>query len=214
MIAYLWRNRERPRGLRRAVRVWAKRVLNAPGLLHQLGRRWRLQRRGAQVGELSIIGESRIEGAIEKLRIGRESFIGRCEVSLHDAVEIGDRVVINDGVQLLTGTHSLSDPAWGLQTRPIRIGDYAWIAQGAVVLPGVLIGRGAVVGAAAVVRSDVPDFAVALGNPALVTAGRRGRHLDYSPIRMVASVEAWLGPDPSARHRRECVSNAGKGAAE
>ena len=48
------------------------------------------------------------------------------------------------------------------------IGDYAWIGAGATVLPGVRVGRHAVVGAASVITKDVPDYAVAVGNPAKV----------------------------------------------
>ena len=45
---------------------------------------------------------------------------------------------------------------------------YAWIGAGATILPGVRVGRHAVVGAASVVTRDVPDYAVAVGNPARV----------------------------------------------
>ena len=61
------------------------------------------------------------------------------------------------------------------------------------VLPGVTIGRGAVVGAGAVVSKDVPEYAVAAGNPARVRGGVRPTTLAYSPVRLVALVNAWLG---------------------
>ena len=120
--------------------------------------------------------------------------MGRCEIALHDQVTIGRRVVINDGVLVLTASHHLDDPHWRLKPSPIRIGDYAWIAQNAVLLPGVTIGKGAVVGAGAVVRCDVPDYGLAIGNPAVIKPGRRTTQLDYSPVRMMAPLEAWLGP--------------------
>ena len=50
----------------------------------------------------------------------------------------------------------------------ITIGDHAWIGAGATILPGVRVGHHAVVGAASVVTKDVPDCAVAVGNPAKV----------------------------------------------
>ena len=65
---------------------------------------------------------------------------------------------INDGAVLLTATHSLTDPAWSLTIDPIEIGAYAWIAMNAIILPGVSIGQGAVVGAGAVVRRNVPPI--------------------------------------------------------
>jgi len=58
-----------------------------------------------------------------------------------------------------------------LQTQPeraVRIGDGSWIGHGAVILPGVTIGRHVVVGANSVVTSDIPDFSVAVGSPARV----------------------------------------------
>lgn len=55
-----------------------------------------------------------------------------------------------------------------LTCKPVEIGDYAWIGAGATVLPGVRVGRHAVVGAASVITKDVPDYAVAVGNPAKV----------------------------------------------
>ena len=46
--------------------------------------------------------------------------------------------------------------------------EYAWVGAGATILPGVCIGRHASVGAGSVVTKDVPDYAVAVGNPAKV----------------------------------------------
>ena len=52
--------------------------------------------------------------------------------------------------------------------RPVRVGLGTWLGIGVVVLPGVTIGQGCVVGANAVVTSDLPDYAIAAGVPARV----------------------------------------------
>lgn len=52
--------------------------------------------------------------------------------------------------------------------RPVYIGDDVWIGANVIVLPGVHVGKGAVLGAGCVVREDVPEYAVMIGNPAQV----------------------------------------------
>ena len=53
-----------------------------------------------------------------------------------------------------------------IKRKPVRIDDYAWVGANAMILKGVHIGRGAVIGAGSVVRSDVPELTVYAGNPA------------------------------------------------
>lgn len=55
-----------------------------------------------------------------------------------------------------------------LTCKPVLIREYAWVGAGATILSGVCIGRHAIVGAGSVVTKDVPDYAVAVGNPAKV----------------------------------------------
>jgi len=52
--------------------------------------------------------------------------------------------------------------------KPVHIGKGAWVGAGSTILPGVTVGKHAIVGAASVVTKDVPDYAVAVGNPARV----------------------------------------------
>lgn len=82
-------------------------------------------------------------------------------------ITIGDDVRIAANVQLITNNH---DPYKReiLPCKPIVIDDGAWIGAGATILPGVRIGRHAIVGAASVVTHDVGDCEVAVGNPAHV----------------------------------------------
>lgn len=193
-LVFLWTNREKPVSWRRSLKVWAKRGYHSFSVVLLLLTPWCYRRRGSVIGTLVVFGKSRIVGHKSNLSIGSYVSLGRCEIGLEEKVVIGDRVVINDGARLFTASHSLEDGGWGLRKAPIVVGDYAWIASNALILPGVTIGRGAVVGAGAVVRKNVPDFALALGNPAVVRPGARTRDLDYIPVALTAAVEAWLGP--------------------
>jgi acetyltransferase-like isoleucine patch superfamily enzyme len=190
----MWRHRCRPPLISIAfLKCWAKRVLTLPSLVQMVFSRMRLVLRGASVGGDSCIGKAVVEGKLHMLSVGASTFIGRVKIAVHDRVEIGANVCINDGVQILTASHDVRDPAWKQITKPVVIEDYAWIATGAMILPGVRIGRGAVIGAGAVVGRNVPENAVAVGNPLMIREGQRSPSLVYSPVRLLAFQDAWLG---------------------
>jgi maltose O-acetyltransferase len=87
------------------------------------------------------------------------------------AVTIGRNVLFGPGVHVYAATHPLSFTArrTGLELgAPVEIGDDAWIGGGAIVCPGVRIGARAVIGAGSVVTRDIPDDALAAGNPCRV----------------------------------------------
>ena len=84
-------------------------------------------------------------------------------------VRIGARSQIGPNVQILTADHPRDAAAraggadWG---RPITIGADVWIGGGAILLPGVSVGDGAIIAAGAVVTRDVGAGATVAGNPA------------------------------------------------
>lgn len=80
-------------------------------------------------------------------------------------IRIGTRAVVSQGAHLCTATHDYTSPAFSMVLRPIEIGARAWIAAEAFVHPGVTIGEGAVIGARAVVTSDMPPWMVCAGHP-------------------------------------------------
>lgn len=80
-------------------------------------------------------------------------------------ITIGKRTVVSQGAHLVTGTHDYSDVGFPLITKPIHIGDYAWIATEAFIHPGVTIGAGCVIGARSVVNRDMPAWMVCAGHP-------------------------------------------------
>lgn len=192
-IKWLWQHRERPKTTKRCLTVWAKRILNFLALIALSIKPIWYRLKGAKIGNLVVLGKAHTEGNFTLLSIGDESSLGRCEMTLHEAITIGKRVVINDDVVLLTASHSLSDSLWRHKKKPIHIDDYAWIATGSIILPGVTIGKGAVVGAGSVVRENVPEYSVVSGNPATLTKSLRTRRLNYSPVLLNAPFEAWVG---------------------
>lgn len=91
-----------------------------------------------------------------------------------DEIIIGDNVLFSDRVFITDHIHGYSDITLPILTQDlqkrgkIHIGSWSFIWINAVILPGVTIGKNAVIWASSVVTSDVPDYAVATGNPARV----------------------------------------------
>ena len=115
-----------------------------------------------------------------KLKIGRNSIIGNdAMLDARNGITIGDNVSLSMGVWIWTMEHDPQDPYYGAKGGPVVIEDYAWISCRAVILPGVTIGRGAVVAAGAVVTKDVSPYTIVGGVPAKVI-GERTRDLRYT----------------------------------
>ncbi len=101
------------------------------------------------------------------LQIGDLSSIGgNSWVYALDKITIGEKTCIGEYVKLLTGYHDITTWNFQFRAKPITIGSCVWIATGAIVLPGVTIGDGAVIAAGAVVTKDVEPWTVMGGNPA------------------------------------------------
>src|SRR5437588_6179576 len=167
MLRHLWINRQRPSVLSGLwFKAWAKRFTTFPRLLDSTFRQAMLRLGGAVIGSAVFIAPCKYNGRKSYLKISDNTFIGRITLHLHDRIDIGHNVVINDGAVLFTASHDVESPAFRTTTAPILVDDYAWIASNALLLPGARIGFGAVVGAGAVVRGLVPDYGIAVGNPA------------------------------------------------
>jgi carbonic anhydrase/acetyltransferase-like protein (isoleucine patch superfamily) len=111
------------------------------------------------------------------LSVASDSYLGHgVEITVGTRVDIGRHVLVANYAKLSGYDGHPMDPllrASGAPPGPegqgpIRIGDYAWIGTGAMVLKNVTIGRGAVVAAGSVVTRDVPELAVVAGVPARV----------------------------------------------
>jgi acetyltransferase-like isoleucine patch superfamily enzyme len=91
------------------------------------------------------------------------------ELAERGNITIGDRVSIAPRVTLVTSSHpnnSRTRAFAPVAHGAIVIEDDAWLGTGCVILPGVRVGRGAVVGANSVVSKDVAPLHVVIGHPA------------------------------------------------
>lgn len=192
-FSYLFKNRAVfPFASYAHIKAWAKRFQTLPELIRRNRRRYRLVKKGAHIAETAEIGIANIGGNKSNLTIGAFTFVGRVEIALHEKITIGNYVCINDGAKLLSASHDVSDPLWRHKKSPIFIDDYAWIATNAIILPGVKIGKGAVIGAGAVVSNDVKDYSIVVGNPAQEIVKKRTEILNYNPCEFLAANNAWL----------------------
>jgi putative colanic acid biosynthesis acetyltransferase WcaF len=129
-------------------------------------RAWLLRRFGARVGRgVHVYPAARI-WAPWNLTLDDECGVANGAILYSQGkIHIGKRAVVSQGVNLCAGTHDYTRPGFPLLTRPIVIGDHAWVAAEAFVHPGVTIGEGCVVGARAVVTRDMPPWMVCAGHP-------------------------------------------------
>jgi maltose O-acetyltransferase len=107
-----------------------------------------------------------------QISIGAGTFVNFDCIMIDVApIRIGEDCQIATRVQLLTATHPIEPgprrEGWE-SGEPITIGDNVWLGGGVIVCPGVTIGYDTVVGAGAVVTSDLPSGVMALGVPARV----------------------------------------------
>lgn len=123
---------------------------------------------GDNLGEGSYVASPVSGTCIGRMKIGKGVFINAGMLAMgRGGITIEDGAQIAANVQLISNNHDPYDLAV-LTCKPVLIRKGAWIGAGATILPGVCVGRHAIVGAASVVTKDVPDYAVAVGNPARV----------------------------------------------
>lgn len=111
----------------------------------------------------------------KKLYIGDGSYIcNRVSLLVGAEIEIGHDCLIASDVCIVSENHQ-TDPEstipYGKQKlnyAPVRIGSNVWIGEKAMILPGVKIGKASIIGAGSVVTEDIPEYAIAAGNPANV----------------------------------------------
>ena len=134
------------------------------------------------------------------VHIGDGVLIGRGSgIVAHESIEIGDGVFTGHHVYITDANHGYEDTTVTIgqqfaDPRPVVVGAGSWLGHGTIVLPGAHIGRHVVTGAGSVVTGTLPDFCVAVGNPARV-------------IKRYVLGEGWTAvdqpaaPPPASGHR-------------
>lgn len=114
------------------------------------------------------------------IKIGEGTILGdNIFLDGRDRLIIGDHVDIASGVMILNSEHDINSEDFRAISAPVEIGDYVFIGSRAVILPGVKIGRGAIVAAGAVVTKDVPEYMIVGGVPAKEIGERKVKDLHY-----------------------------------
>jgi len=125
----------------------------------------------------------------KKLDIGNHVWIGHYSVidciggvTIGEGVNISSHCVIyshssHDAIRLL-GKKFITIPAEkrdGYVLKPVSIGSFTFIGTSSIILPGARIGTGCIIGAGSLINKEIPDFAIAIGNPAKIVGDTRKR---------------------------------------
>lgn len=137
--------------------------------------------RGCIIGKdvrLNAIDRWQDETFTPEIIIGEHTLVSpRCHIGcinhiiIGNHVKLGDRVYITDHVHGHSLREEMDTPPFDrplVSRGGVTIEDFVQVGENCVILPGVTIGRGAIVGAGAIVTKDLPPYCVAAGNPAKV----------------------------------------------
>lgn len=116
----------------------------------------------------------------KKLIIGKGTSIGRnSSLDVRGKIKIGDNVSISPEVKVITAQHDLQSVNFMDIDAEVVIEDYVWIGTGAIILPGIKIGEGAVIAAGSVVTKNINAYEVVGGNPCKFIK-KRNKNLKYN----------------------------------
>ena len=121
-----------------------------------------------QIGENSVVNNQLTVVLPKNVTIGSGvTVMNGALMMAAGGITIEDNVMIAANVQLISNNHDPYDRQI-LTYKPVLIKYGAWVGAGATILPGVTVGKYAIIGANSVVNKDIPDYAVAVGSPAKV----------------------------------------------
>lgn len=179
--------------------------LSVSKLLKRVYRPVDFQRRKIRVAAGTYLGSGVSIGRCT--RINSASYITDCKIGSFCA--IGGRLIVRS-TNHSTGYLNMQD--WtqkeiigsdvsvvGLSKGDVEIGHGVWIGDSVIILSGVKIGNGAVIGAGSLVTRSVPEYAIAVGNPAKVIKYR----FDSKVIDLARTINWWEWDNQKIRRNRE-----------
>lgn len=107
-------------------------------------------------------------------KIGKNSVINpKCRLDNRGTIIIGENVSISQEVIILTADHDVDTADFAGRNKIVHIDDYVWIGTRVTILPGVTVGKGALIAAGSVVTKDVAPYTLVAGIPARFIRARR-----------------------------------------
>lgn len=109
-----------------------------------------------------------------KIIIGEGTYIGEYNNirACGGRIIIGNKCLISQGITIVTSNHLckkdkyIVEQGWTKENNFVIIEDDVWVGANAVILPGIVIHKGAVIAAGSIVTKDVPEYGIVAGNPA------------------------------------------------
>ena len=142
---------------------------------------------GNKVGKGVAVHSKTYFFGIGNFSIGNHSCINMgCFIDNRGKITIGDNVNISHNTKIYTAGHNVDDPSCSLTVSYVVIEDDAWIFPNCLIMPGVTVGRGAVIYPGSVVIRDVLPYSIVGGNPA--------KHIRYrnNKIDYVLNNKVWF----------------------
>lgn len=161
-------------------------------LLHCIGliplhhaRRFFYRLSGLRIGSGSTIHTGLRLYDPRNIFIGKDTIIGEGAVlDGREKLHIGNHVAFATGVMVYNSEHNVEAEHFaaddGVVSAPVIVEDYVFVGPRAIILPGVTIGRGAIVAAGAVVTKSIAPFSIVGGVPAKEIGQRKNHDLHYT----------------------------------
>jgi maltose O-acetyltransferase len=179
-------NRFRKKYGEKLIHIWAEELFgwltrSLPGLIGLLVRGFYCKLLFKNIESLPLIYSGVYFSHTYGIEVGKSFAINSGSVvDGRGGITIGDNVLIGPNVSIMSSEHQIKQidiPIIDLNhlMYKVKIHDDVWIGANAVITSGVEIGKGAVVGAGAVVTKDISDYAIVGGVPAKVISTRKGK---------------------------------------